>query len=53
MGLVAGMPVGLTFVGAPWSEATLLSYGYAYEQAGYKRVPPEAYKAAAAKTPGN
>lgn len=49
MGLVGGMPLGLSFVGAPWSEAKLLSYGYAYEQAGYKRVPPEAYKAAVPK----
>jgi amidase len=46
MGAVEGMPVGLSFVGAPWSDQTLLSYGYAYEQAGYKRVPPEAYKKA-------
>ncbi|MCA0202159.1 MAG: amidase [Proteobacteria bacterium] len=52
MGLVGGMPMGLSFIGAPWSEATLLSYGYAYEQAGYKRVPPEAYKAGVQK-PGN
>jgi amidase len=49
MGAVGGMPMGLAFVGAPWSEAMLLSYGYAYEQAGYKRVPPEAYKAAVQK----
>ncbi len=49
MGNVGGMPMGLSFVGAPWSEAQLLSYGYAYEQAGYKRVPPQAYKAAAQK----
>ncbi len=46
MGNVEGMPVGLSFVGAPWSERALLSYGFAYEQAGYKRVPPEAYKKA-------
>ena len=45
---VGGMPAGLSFVGSHWSEAALLSYGYAYEQAGYKRVPPEAYKKAAA-----
>ena len=44
MGAVGGMPVGLSFVGPQWSEAALLSYGHAYEQAGYKRVPPEAYK---------
>jgi len=44
MGAVGGMPVGLSFVGPQWSEAALLSYGYAYEQAGYKRVPPQGYK---------
>jgi amidase len=49
MGAVEGMPVDLSFVGPQWSEATLLSYGYAYEQAGYKRVPPEAYKKSVAE----
>jgi amidase len=44
MGAVSGMPVGLSFIGPQWSEAALLSYGFAYEQAGYKRVPPEAYR---------
>ena len=48
MGNVEGMPVGLSFVGPQWSEPALLSYGYGYEQAGYKRVPPEAYKKAVA-----
>jgi amidase len=33
MGLVKGMPVGLSFMGPKWSEARLLSLGYAYEQA--------------------
>ena len=46
MGLVGGMPVGLTFIGPAWSEATLLSYGYAYEQASKARVAPTAYKTA-------
>ena len=46
MGLVDGLPVGISFVGAPWSEQNLLAYGYAYEQASHKRVPPEAYKKA-------
>jgi amidase len=46
MGDVDGLPVGLSFIGAAWSEATLLSYGYAYEQASHKRTPPTAYKAA-------
>ncbi|NUQ18268.1 MAG: amidase [Sphingomonas sp.] len=33
MGLVKGLPVGLSFMGPKWSEARLLSLGYAYEQA--------------------
>jgi Asp-tRNA(Asn)/Glu-tRNA(Gln) amidotransferase A subunit family amidase len=36
----AGMPVGIELLGAPWSEARLLSLGYAFEQAGRHRVPP-------------
>lgn len=41
MGLVRGMPVGLSFVGPKWSEATLLNLGYAYEQASKARVAPK------------
>jgi len=33
MGLVKGMPVGLSFIGPKWSEALILSLGYSYEQA--------------------
>lgn len=33
MGLVRGLPVGLSFIGPKWSEALLLSLGYAFEQA--------------------
>ena len=44
MGYIDGMPVGLSFVGPPWSEDQLLAMGYAYEQASKKRVPPTAYK---------
>jgi amidase len=44
MGLVDGLPVGLSFIGPAWSEARLLAYGYAYEQASHARVPP-AYRA--------
>jgi amidase len=33
MGLVKGLPVGLSFIGAKWSDAELLRLGYAYEQA--------------------
>jgi len=48
MGDVEGLPVGLSFVGPQWSEAALLSYGYAYEQASHARKPPTAFKQAAA-----
>jgi amidase len=40
MGEVAGLPVGLSFVGTAWSEPTLLRFGYAYEQATRHRRPP-------------
>jgi len=40
MGAVRGLPVGISFIGAAWSEATLLQIGYAYEQATHMRVPP-------------
>jgi amidase len=33
MGVVKGLPVGLSFIGPKWSEAMLLSLGFAYEQA--------------------
>ncbi|WP_260580602.1 amidase [Sphingopyxis sp. PET50] len=40
MGAVEGLPVGLSFIGAKWSDADVLAAGYAYEQAGGKRVTP-------------
>jgi amidase len=40
MGLVQGLPVGLSFVGRAWSEPTLLKLAYAYEQASKMRRPP-------------
>ncbi len=39
-GLVRGLPIGLSFVGPAWSEARLLAYGYAYEQATKARRAP-------------
>lgn len=33
MGLVKGLPVGLSFIGSKWSDAKMLSLGYAFEQA--------------------
>src|SRR6185437_10002787 len=40
MGLVRGLPVGLSFVGSAWSEATLLKLAYAFEQAAPARRKP-------------
>jgi amidase len=40
MGLVQGLPVGLSFVGRAWSEPTLLKLAYAYEQASKARRAP-------------
>ncbi|RDU96796.1 amidase [Trinickia dinghuensis] len=39
-GFVRGLPIGLSFVGAPWSEARLLALGYAFEQATAWRRDP-------------
>jgi amidase len=33
-GFVAGLPVGVSFMGSPWSEPRLLALAYAFEQAG-------------------
>jgi amidase len=40
MGEVMGLPVGLSFIGPAWSEARLLSLGYAFEQATNARRDP-------------
>ncbi|GGE80293.1 amidase [Sphingomonas prati] len=40
MGAVRGMPVGLSFIGPAWSEARLIGYGYAYEQASRLKLTP-------------
>lgn len=40
MGLVAGLPVGVSFFGRAWSEPTLLKIAYAYEQRSKRREPP-------------
>ncbi len=40
MGLVHGLPVGLSFVGGPFKEAELLALGHAYEQATKLRQAP-------------
>ena len=40
MGMVEGLPVGLSFIGPAWSEAQLLALGHAYEQRTQLRRPP-------------
>jgi amidase len=44
----AGLPVGLSFIGPAWSDARLLQYAYAYEQATKHRKPPT-YQASSVK----
>ena len=44
MGLVKGLPVGLSFIGPKWSEAMLLSLGFAYEQARGPFPTPKFYR---------
>ncbi len=39
-GRVAGLPVGISFFGAAWSEPQLLRAGFAFEQATLHRVRP-------------
>ena len=34
------LPVGVTFFGRPWADASLIKYAYAYEQATRHRRPP-------------
>ncbi len=42
-GLVRGLPVGVSFISTAWSEAKLITYAYAYEQATKLRKPPNFY----------
>ena len=40
MGYIRGLPVGLSFFGRAWSEATLIKAAFAFEQASRARRPP-------------
>ena len=40
MGSVKGLPVGLSFIGPKWSDASILALGYDYEQASRKIMTP-------------
>jgi amidase len=39
-GLVAGLPVGISFLGRAWSEPVLIRLAYAFEQATHHRRAP-------------
>jgi hypothetical protein len=39
-GNVAGLPVGLSFLGPPWSEPVLIALSYAFEQCSPPPPPP-------------
>lgn len=39
MGRVQGLPIGLSFIGTRWADATVLAAGFAYEQAADLRLP--------------
>ena len=41
MGDVHGIPLGLSIMGAKGDDASIIAYGYAFEQAGGKRVEPQ------------
>jgi amidase len=41
---LSGQPVGLTFIGRPYSEDKLLKMGYAFEQISKVRKIPDTYK---------
>ena len=41
MGDVRGLPVGISFIGVPWSEALLLGAGFAFESRANVRITPK------------
>ena len=45
------LPAGITFVGRPYSEGTLLRLAFAYEQATHHRAPPRTTPALPAAAP--
>lgn len=40
MGLVAGLPVGLSIIGGQWQDHAVIKAGYAFEQASKARIAP-------------
>lgn len=43
------IPIGMTFLGRPYSDAKMLSFAYSYEQATHHRKPPASTPALAMK----
>ena len=41
VGYIYGLPLGVSFFGAAWSEGTLIKFAYAFEQATKHRKPPQ------------
>jgi amidase len=39
-GQVAGLPIGISFIGKPWNEKQLIEIAYAFEQATKARRAP-------------
>ena len=50
-GFVQGLPIGLSFFGAAWSEPTLLKVAFAFEQAIRARHPPRFLRTAELEPP--
>jgi amidase len=40
MGMIEGLPLGISFVGTAWDDERVLQAGYAYEQASKARMEP-------------
>jgi Asp-tRNA(Asn)/Glu-tRNA(Gln) amidotransferase A subunit family amidase len=44
------LPVGITFMGRPYDDGTMLKLAYAYEQATHHRRPPATTPALGGRT---
>jgi len=48
-GFIYGLPIGISFYGEAWSEAKLIRYAYAFEQATHHRAKPKFLKSVTAE----